>query len=74
MNELSYKSIKKLSQICYNIDFNKFKNMMKTALRVYELDDSYAEEKFQAFKLEGLDWLCRLDDETAERFFKELIK
>ena len=71
---LNASNIKKLSKICYNLKFEDFKKIFLYALNMINADEWYLTEKFEAFKQEGLDWTCRLDDITAERFFNKLLE
>lgn len=72
--EIDLNTLKKLIKICYNLTFKDFKKILEEALDVYEVHSDYALEKFEIFKKEGVDFLNRLDDATAERFLNELFE
>jgi len=73
-SKLNASNIVKLSEVCSKLDFENFKNDILYALEFVKADDDYLQKKFEAFRNEGLDWLCHLDYKTAERFLGELIK
>jgi len=73
-SEIDIDALKKLITVCYNLNFKNFKKILEEAMQVKEVHEDYALEKFEVFKREGVDFLNRLDDATAERFLNELLK
>jgi len=73
-SEIDINVLKKLIILCYNLNFEDFKKILEKAMRVKEVHKDYALEKFEIFKKEGVDFLNRLDDATAERFLNELFE
>jgi len=71
---LNAENLKKLSIKCYNTDFFEFKEIFEEAIGMKNLHENYVLEKFELFQREGLDFLTRLDDETAEIFLNQLIE
>ena len=55
----------------YNTDFNKFKEIMEECGLTGE---GYLLEKFEDFKRDGVDFLAKLDDRTAECFLDKFLK
>ena len=74
ISKLNASNIVKLSEVCRKLDFESFKSNILYALEFVKADDDYLKEKFEAFRNEGLDWLCHLDYKTAERFLGKLIE
>ena len=72
--ELNAENLKKLSIVCYNINFFEFKEIFEKAINSENLHENYVLEKFEAFQREGLDWLLRLDNRTAQKFLNQLIQ
>ena len=71
--ELNVKNIKQLNIICYNLSYDKFKEIFEKALNT-ELSDDYVIEKYQDFKDKQLSFINFLSDNYVEVFLNELIK
>jgi len=65
--------IKLVSKRTYNIDYNQFKEMFVKAVN-YDPNDSYIMEKFESFRMNGINFLNYLDSDISLRFFVELIR
>ena len=64
--------IQKLNTICYNINYKQFEKYFSEALGT-ELHESYVKEKWNSFTRLGLGFINTLDDNTAEKFLKQLL-
>lgn len=68
---MNFKELKGLISKFYNTNFNKFQAILENCGLTGE---DYLLEKFQDFKRDGVDFLAKLDDRTAEHFLKEIQK
>ena len=71
--ELNINNLKQLNVICYNLSYDKFKEIFEKMLEI-ELSDDYVIEKYQDFRNKQLGYLNCLSDNYAEVFLNELLK